>query len=345
MSPKLFLTIVVVVSAVVVVFLGFSGFYQVKPGEAAALQTFGAAKPEPVVSEGLHWHWPSPIGQTTVVQVSKNRTAEVGFQTLPDGKISGITGEGWQPDLNAATMITGDLNLLEVQLVAHYVISDLNAYLFRADDPGVEFTYVSNGRETSTHRSHRAGRPDGKSLKDALEIAVRRSMGQRTIDQALIQERETIERETATTAQELLDQWQTGLRISTVQMQEIRPPKPVQEAFDDVLRAREVRDTRINEALAFENRVLPEAEGSATRIRQEAEAYKAAKIAEAEAEADRFLNILTEYRAAPDIIARRMYLEMLDSVLPHVNQIILTGDPPPPLILNGSSGKIIPFGE
>ena len=126
------------VGAVLLIFMACaaSGCYLVKPGEAAAEQTFGAARAEPVNSEGLHWHWPNPIGRTTVVQVRKSRTAEIGFQVLPEGQIDPLTGEGWQRDYEAATMIGGDLNLLETQLVAHYYISDLNAVPLPGRRPG-----------------------------------------------------------------------------------------------------------------------------------------------------------------------------------------------------------------
>ena len=169
-------------AGLILLLIACNGFYQVRPGEAAAIQTFGAAKPEPVTNEGLHWHWPSPIGKTTVAQVRKSRTAEIGFQTLPRGKLDPLTQENWQRDLDAATMITGDLNLLETQLVAHYYISDLNAYLFKADDPGVEFQYT-DGTRNRTHQSHPRGYPDGQTIKDSLEIAVRRAVGHRSLTQ------------------------------------------------------------------------------------------------------------------------------------------------------------------
>ena len=112
---KVILTVIAAAVLVVLVVQGCQGLYQIKPGEAAALQTFGAAKAEPVTDEGLHWHWPGPIGKTTVVQVQKSRTAEMGWKTLPDGRIDTNTQESWTRDLSEATMITGDLNLLETQ--------------------------------------------------------------------------------------------------------------------------------------------------------------------------------------------------------------------------------------
>ena len=319
------------------------GFYQVKPGEAAALRTFGAAKAEPTTQEGLHWHWPWPVGSKTTVQVRKSRTAEIGFQTLPPGKTNLMTNENWQRDYDAATMITGDLNILEIQLVAQYYISDLNAYLFQADDPGVTFEYP-DGNRTKIHRSHPQGRPDGQSIKDTLEIAVRRSVGHRNIDQALVSEREAIEQETKEQAQDILNQYRTGITITSVQLQEIKPPDEVQAAFDDVLQAREEKDTRINEALTFQSKTLPEARGQAERILKEAEAYRAQRINAAEGEAGRFESILNEYQASPEIIAKRMYLETMDQVLPRVNQIIVAGPELRSLIINSEGGqtRIIP---
>ena len=332
------------IPTLIVIMMAIGGFYQVKPGEATAVQTFGAARLEPETQEGLHWHWPSPIGRTTTVQVDKSRTAEIGYQTLPKDKIDMLTGENWQRDLQAATMITGDLNLLEIQLVAQYYISDLNAYLFEADDPGIRFEYIEQDGNTSTHKSHSEGLPDGQSIKDAMEIALRRSVGHRTIDRALITERETIELETMEYAQEILNVYRAGLTITAVQLQEIKPPDEVQESFDDVLKAREEKDRRINEALAFESQTLPEARGEAERIRKEAEAYKQERINAAEGEALRFEAVLREYRASPEIIAQRMYLETLDEVLPRTQQVLIPGDQVGPLILNTGemTGPVIP---
>ena len=328
-----------------VILLMVTGFYSVRPGEATAVQTFGAARAEPEAQEGLHWHWPWPIGSTTTVQVEKSRTAEIGYQTLPWERIDLLTGENWQRDLSAATMITGDLNLLEIQMVAQYYISDLNAYLFEADDPGIRFEYMRENGQADTHRSHPESLPDGQSIKDAMEIAIRRSIGHRTIDRALVTDREAIEMETMEQAQEILNTYRTGLTITAVQLQEIKPPDEVQEAFDDVLKAREEKDKRINEALAFESRTLPEARGQAERIRQEAEAYRQERINAAEGEAGRFESILEEYQASPEIIARRMHLETMDKVLPRTRQVLITGQQAGPIILNAGDGPVVPIPQ
>ena len=322
-----------------------AGLYQIKPGEATAEQTFGAARVEPVTEPGLHWHWPSPIGRTTTIQVQKSRTTEIGFHTLPEGKLDSLTGENWQRDFDSSTMITGDTGLVETQLVAHYFISDLNAYLFRAADPGVRFEYFDETK-TREFQPNPPGRPDGQTIKDALDVAIRRSIGQRTIDQALVSDRETVEMETMHHAQDKLDEYRTGLTITSLQLQEVRPPPEVQDAFDDVLKAREEKDTRINQALAFESKTLPEARGQAERIRKEAEAYRAQRINAATAEANRFSAILTEYQAAPAIIAKRIYYQTIDKVLPDTNLILVTDEKPDALIINtGQAATIVPFRD
>ena len=342
-SASVLLTLIplAVTTLILLLWLG-CGVYQIKPGEATAKQTFGAASPEPVTDQGLHWHWPSPIGKTTTVQVRRSRTAELGFNTLPEGVIDDFTNENWQRDYQAATMITGDMGLLEIQLVAHYRISDLNSYLFRADDPGISFDYY-DGTNLKTFERIPKGQPDGQTIKDALAIAIRRAVGQRTTDEALISQRETIESETLTHAQQILDKAKTGLTITSLQLQEVKPPDQVQHAFDDVLRAREERDTRINEALAFESQTLPEARGEAEALRKQAEAYRAQRINEAQAEAQRFTAIHQQYQSAPDIIAKRMYLQTMDKVLPRTKQIIITGKDPGTLIINTASGSTTPI--
>lgn len=334
-TSHLVAALVGLVALVVVLAVG-SGIYTIRPGEEAAVQMFGAALPNTVTEEGLHWHWPSPIGRTTVVHTQKVRSTEIGFQTLPDEKLDMLSGKNWQRDLDQATMITGDLNIVEVQLVAQYHIADLLSYLFRADDPGVIFDYYAfdeNG-DVKTYQAHPQGLPDGRTLQDVLEIAMRRAMGQRTIDEALISEREIVEAETLAYAQVLLDEYKTGIQLDSVQMQEVRAPEAVQDAFDDVVRARAERDTRINEAEGFRSRVLPEARGEAEQYLREAEALQATSIAAAQGEADRFLAILQEYKSAPDIISERMYLEMVDAVLPGMYKIFVP-EGAQPIILTG----------
>ena len=319
------------------------GLYQVRPGEAAAVQTFGAAREQPEAGEGLHWHWPSPIGRTQTLQVRKSRVAELGFHTLPEGRLSLQTGENWQRDPNTAVMVTGDLNIIEVLLTGQYHIKDLNKYMFEADDPGIEFVYADRDGDLRTHRSHPEGRPDGRTIQDAMEIALRQAMGARNIDQALVSERDVIAQEVKQGAQEFLDRWNSGLLLTTVQMQEIKPPDEVQAAFDDVLRAREERETRSNQALSYRSQRLPEARGEAERILKSAQAYHAQVTNRAQGEAEAFAARRIEYETAPAIIAQRMYLEMLESVAPGFALIINAAEAP--VILNQAGGTLVPLPE
>ena len=344
-AARMTLYAVLALLAAILLAMVATGIYKVQPGEAAAVRVFGRAKPEPVTQEGLHWNWPRPIGRTDVVQVQKNRTAEIGYHTLPDERLSLFTGESWERNIEEATMITGDLNLVEVQMVIQYYISDLHRYLFSATDPGVTFQYTDQDSKVRQHRSHPADRPDGRTLKDAASIALRRAAGKRTIDEVLITQRESIELETMAIAQEILDQHRTGLTITSIQLQEVKAPDVVQAAFDDVLRAREERDTRINLGLAFEQQVIPQAKGKAGKLINEARAYRAERIAQATAEADRFNNILDEYLISPEIIQTRMWMETMDRILPQLELIIVAGEDTPPVIINGVSdraGKTLP---
>ena len=322
------------------------GLYQIRPGEAAAVQTFGAAREQPEAGEGLHWHWPSPIGRTQTLQVRKSRVAELGFHTLPEGQISRFTNENWQRDPTTAVMVTGDLNIVEVLLTGQYHIKDLNKYLFGADDPGIEFEYINADDDQRLHRSHPEGYPDGRTIQDAMEIALRQAMGTRNIDQALVSERDRIAEEVKNNAQEFLDRWQTGLLLTTVQMQEIKPPDEVQEAFDDVLRAREERETRTNQALSYRSQRLPEARGEAERTVKAAQAYHAQVTNRAQGEADAFAARRIEYETAPEIIAQRMYLETIEAVAPGLRWILNPGQAA--LVLqtgSGPAGTIVPLPE
>ena len=318
------------------------GLYQVRPGEETAIQTFGAARERPEAGEGLHWHWPSPIGRTQTLQVRKSRVAELGFHTLPNGQISLFTNENWQRNPQAAVMITGDLNIIEVLLTGQYHIKDLNKYLFEADDPGIEFEYTNADRDQRLHRSHPEGRPDGRTIQDALEIALRQAMGTRNIDQALVSERDAIAQEVQRGAQEFLDTWNTGLALTTVQLQEIKPPDEVQASFDDVLRAREERETRTNEALSYRSKTLPEARGAAERITKEAQAYHAQVTNRAQGEAAAFTARRIEYEAAPTLIGQRMYLETIEQALPQLNLILNAAGAPIILTQEGQS-RLIPL--
>ncbi len=307
-----------------IVWLG-TGVYTIGPGENAALRLFGAVGTSPVTQEGLHWWWPAPIGKKDVLRVTETRRMELGFRGNETGAANPFPTE--------ALMISGDLNIVDVQMVVQYNIKSLNDFLFRVDDPGEETRAIVQGR------------PDGRTLKDAAEAALRLVVGQRSIDDVLVRNREEVEEQTKVRLQEILDSYNTGINIETVQLQDVKAPEEVRDAFDDVLRARQERDTRINQARAFEADIIPRAEGDAERIKEGAEAFRQARIARAAGEASQFISILAEYQNSREVTRQRLYLEAMEEVLPGVGKIIVSPEAETVLILGQGEGITpVPIG-
>ena len=311
--------IVAVVALIAIIWVA-TGVYTVSPGENAALRLFGAVQ-DPVDAEGLHWWWPSPVGKKDVVMVTQTRRMELGF--ISNAAETKTTVE------NEALMISGDLNIVDVQMVVQYRISNLNNFLFNVDDPGELARNIPDGR------------PDGRTLKDGAEAALRLVVGQRSIDDVLVRGREVVESDTRTRLQAILDTYVAGIEVISVQLQDVKAPEEVREAFDDVLRGRQERETRINQALAYEADVIPRARGDAERIIQAAEAFRQSRIETANGEAQRFEAVLNEYLNSPEVTRQRLYLEALESVLPSVSKIVVDGSTNPILIL-GQGGNIVP---
>ena len=271
------LAVVLLVGLIVVIWAA-TGIYTTSPGEQAVLRLFGEAQAAPVTQNGLHWWWPGPIGNKDVVRTDLVRRLELGFRS----------GEGVAdtPVPIEAQMISGDLNIIDVQMVVQYDIKDLKNYLFRVDDPG---------EDDGAQRNIPAGRPDGRTLKDATEAALRLVVGQRSLAEVLAEERVGLEQDTKVQLQAILDGYNTGLNIVSVELQKVEAPGEVQAAFNDVLQARQDKVTATNQAQAYENQVIPEARGRAEQIIQPAAAFKQARIQRAQGEADQFLAILAQF--------------------------------------------------
>ena len=269
---------VVLIIALIVIIWAATGIYTISPGEQAALRLFGAAQAAPVTDTGLHWWWPSPVGNRDVLRTDLTRVMELGFRS----------GEGVAdtPVPVEAQMISGDLNIIDVRMVVQYDIKNLNDYLFRVNDPG-----ESDG----ANRDIPAGRPDGRTLKDATEAALRLVIGQRSIVDVLGENRSALNTPIRDKLQEILDSYQTGLNVQSVELKEVQAPEDVRAAFNDVLQARQDKVTATNQAQAYENQVIPEARGRAEQIIQPAQAFKQARIERAQGEADQFLSILRQY--------------------------------------------------
>lgn len=313
--------IILAVIALIIVVWAATGVYTISPGENAALRLFGAVQGDPAAEEGLQWWWPSPVGDRDVVLVTETRRMELGFRSN-DAAVN-------TPFLEEALMISGDLNIVDVQMVVQYRISNLNNFLFNVDDPGEAIRQIPEGQ------------PDGRTLKDGAEAALRLVVGQRSIDDVLVRGREQVETDTRERLQAIMDSYRAGIEVISVQLQDVKAPEEVRDAFDDVLRGRQERETRINQALAYEADVIPRARGDAQRIIEGAEAFRQARISTSTGEAQRFESVLDEYKSSPEVTRQRLYLEALERVLPGVSKIIIDPNTDPVLIL-GQDGNVIP---
>ena len=278
---------------------GSSGIFTVQPGEQAALRLFG--KFNSISGPGLHWFFPSPIGQKDIVATSTIRRLELGFR-----------GDKIVPD--EALMITGDENIVDAQLLVQFDIKDLKHFLFMAIDPS------------------------GKTMMDVAETSLRQVVGSKPIDDVLTTEKEAVQSETKILMQSLLDNYSSGIRVREVKLQNVQPPSQVQDAFDDVVRAREDKAKIINLADAYREDILPKARGYAAKVIQDAKAYEAVRIAESKGEADKFNSILEEYNLQKETTESRLYLETIERVLPKLKQIII-GDPNKIYIFNSDNVK------
>jgi membrane protease subunit HflK len=309
--------IFVALIVIAVVWAG-TGFYTVGPDQEAVLRTFG--KFTGTTTGGLHWHYPGPIGKRNVVAVTTTRRMELGFRSGADGFTVA------QSVTNESLMITGDENIVDVQAVVQYRISDLQSFLFEVDDPG------------DPDRGIPAGRPDGRTLRDIAETALRQAVGSRNIDDVLTTEKEQVQTQVLLKMRQLAADYKTGIDVVQVLLQNVNPPLEVQSAFEDVVRAREDRERLINLARAYEASELPKATGEAAKITEAAEGFKQGRIARAQGEADGFDAILEGYLLSPDITRQRLYLEAVEEILPGVTKFILSDSGVLPFLpLDGST--------
>ncbi|HUT42146.1 MAG TPA: FtsH protease activity modulator HflK [Gammaproteobacteria bacterium] len=197
-----------------------------------------------------------------------------------------------------AKMLTKDENIIQVELAVQYQVKDAKDYLFRVRDP--DFT-----------------------LQEASESALREVIGSSTMDEFFSGGRGEIVRLTKELTQETLDRYQTGLILTSVNLQDPQPPEEVQGAFEDAIKAREDQVRYRNQAEAYSLDILPRARGDATRLREAANAYREQVIAKAEGESSRFLQTLTEYEKEPAVTRKRLYLETMEYVLANTSKVVM----------------------
>jgi membrane protease subunit HflK len=213
-------------------------------------------------------------------------------------------------------MQTGDNNIVDLEFVVKYKVGKAFESRFR----------IADLRET---------------LRDSAQAAMREVVGRNSVDDVLSEKRGVIQDEAAELLQKILDSYESGLYVEGIELQEVQPPAPVRDAFDDVIAAAQDRNRKVNEAEGYANEVLPRARGEASEVVEAAIGYRDSKIAEARGEAERFLAVVREYQRAPEITRKRLYLETMEEVLPGVEKVIIepgTASVLPYLPLGGARG-------
>ncbi len=272
-----------------------SGVYLVQPSEQGVVRTLG--KLTVITSPGINYRLPWPIQQVNVVDVQNIRRTEIGFRSA---QLTGGVQRGAQRVLEESLMLTRDENIVEVGLLVQYRVKDPAAFVFNVEDP------------------------DGV-LATTTEVALRSAVGQMPIDDVITERRADVQENTRIFMGQLLDTYRTGIQVTDVRLQVADAPDQVRDAFHEVVRAREDRERKVNEAQAYREDILPKARGEARRMIEAATAFREERIRLARGDSDRFLTILREYKTAPDVTRERMYLEAMEKVLSQVDKIVLDG--------------------
>jgi membrane protease subunit HflK len=286
----------VVVVLILLAALGWmaTGTYTVAPDEQGIELVFG--KVSETTGPGLHWNWPTPVGDVEKPRVTQVNNTDIGFVSGGDSRTRSSARRGIPEQ---SLILTGDQNIVDIHFTVQWKIKDAVQYLFNIRDPDA-------------------------TVKIAAESAMREVVGQVKFDWAVQGEgRGDIQMRTRQLLQDILDTYQAGIEVREVQLQQSDPPKDVIDAFNDVQRARQDKERLQNEAQAYANSIVPEARGQAEQVVQQATAYREQQVKEAEGEAQRFLSVYEAYLLAPDVTRRRMYLETMGAVFGDANKIII----------------------
>ena len=285
--PEFNFKLLPVVLAALIIWL-FTGIYMVGPDEVGVVRTFG--KHTRVAQSGLNWYFPVPIETVNTPKVTEVKRVEIGFRTLRNGQYRTVEKE--------SLMLTGDENIVDAEMIVQYKIKDPVGYLFNIVEPEL-------------------------TVREAAEASLRTVVGRNKIDETLTTGKFTIQEETKSQIQSILDLYRSGIHIVAVQLQDVSPPKEVIGAFKDVASAKEDKNRMVNQAEGYRNDVIPKARGEAEAMIRDAEGFKESRIKRAEGDAAKFTTILQEYRKAKSITEKRLYLETMERVLPGVEKVIV----------------------
>jgi membrane protease subunit HflK len=273
------------------VLVGLRGvIYSIGPDEVGVIQRFG--KYIGLSSPGLHTKIPFGIDKVTPIKVEKIFKEEFGVRTLRPGVQTEYSPRQY---LEESLMLTGDLNILDVRWIVQFKVKDPTKLLFATRNP------IDN-------------------IRDISEVVMRRFVGDYSVDEVLTIKREEIDHLAQIEMQKILDNYQTGIQVVTVKLLDVNPSEKVRPAFNEVNEAKQEREKMINQAWEAYNKVIPKAKGQAEKTIREAEGYALDKINRAKGESERFLVTLSEYKKAPEITQKRLYLETLMDVLPKAKE-------------------------
>jgi len=272
----------------------FGSFYTIEPDEVGVVKRFG--KYLTSTSPGLHFKLPFGIDKVKPVRIRHIFKEEFGVRTIKAGRKTRFSPRSY---LDESLMLTGDLNILDVRWIVQYRIEDPVKYLFKTRDPE-------------------------NNIRDISEVVMRRLVGDYSVDEVLSSKRPEINDQAQLGIQEIMDKYETGVRIVTVKLQDVNPPDRVKPAFNEVNQAKQEKERLVNQALEAYNRVIPKAEGEKKQTIKEAEGYEIDKINRAQGDIERFNSVLVEYQKAPEITRKRLYLETMAEVIPKAKQKYIT---------------------
>jgi len=288
-----FSRIVPVIVAILAVMLLWSSWFTIDPEEAGIVLRFGKFVRQ--VPSGLNMKFPFPIERVVKVPIERQLKEEFGFRTANAGPTSSYDDGDYTDE---SLMLTGDLNVAVVEWTAQFRVQDPTKYLFR----------VRNVRKT---------------FRDMNETIMREVVGDRSVNDVLTVGRQEIAAEVEQRLQNLCDQYETGIKVEQIVLQDVNPPDPVKPSFNEVNQAQQEREKMINQARAEYNQVIPRAKGQALQTVEQAEGFATDRVNRAKGDAELFTQVWDAYRRAPDVTRRRIYLETMSVVYPKVQRKII----------------------
>ena len=289
-SVKIGIILIIIVSFV------FSGFFTITPEEVGIVLRFG--KYTRTASPGLNLQWPFGIETVTKVPVERQLKQEFGFRTIRADVRTQYSSTGYKKE---SLMLTGDLNAAQVEWIVQYRITDPYKFLFKVRDAQQTF-------------------------RDLNEAVMREIVGDRTVNEVITVGRQELADAVGVKLQTLCDQYETGIKVEQVVLQDVNPPDAVKPSFNEVNEAEQEKEKLINQALSEYNKIIPKAKGEAERKIEEAHGYALERVNEAKGDAKRFTARFNEYIKAKEVTRQRLYLETMNTVLSKVGRKLVTDE-------------------